>query len=211
MTVDEERLLVQARERWAEDPDAAAAWLEGRLALHDSDGPDGPDGEVGSRSRARAGQMLLFVGAIPRAARTLRCAEAADDDPDATDGYLTLQRANLFAYRDAPGDAEFAERLAAAAESVGRSERDGPLALAAACLLGELALADRHGSDRADEAIAAFGRARGLSEFAGSEAVSVAPLAGLARAHLRWRNPGRAEGLAARALERAERVGDPAG
>ncbi len=97
-------------------------------------------------------------------------------------------------------DAQFQRAL-----SEGERSRDRPLTVAALCGLGEVSLMTL--SRRA--ALTHFGRALGLTELGGVSAVL--PLAGLAQAQLLWHNRAKAEGLAARALERATAARDRAG
>jgi len=193
-------LLADARDAWPTDPDGAAARLADGLAAVEAAGAIDPAARV--RLRARLGQLRLFLGDVPGALRALL--EASEIAPD---GYAELQLGNALAWRGRPDDAAAALVHAKAARAAARRRRDGPLALAASCLLGDLRLS---GGD-ADAAVHAYGEALGISEFARDEAASVTPLAGLAGAHHAGRAPAKAGPLARRALARAETAGDAAG
>jgi tetratricopeptide (TPR) repeat protein len=193
-------LLADARDAWRVDPDAAAARLADGLAAIEAAGETDPAARV--RLRSRLGQLRLFLGDVPGALRVLF--ETVEIAPD---GYAQLQLGNALAWRGRPDDAGSALAHAEAARAAAGRRRDGPLALAASCLLGDLRLA---GGD-ADAAVHAYGEALGISEFARDEAASVTPLAGLAAAHHAGRAPAKAGPLARRALARAEAAGDAAG
>jgi tetratricopeptide (TPR) repeat protein len=193
-------LLAAARDAWPRDPDGAARRLAAGLAELDAAGGMRP--ADGARLRARLGQLRLFLGEVPAALRVLREAVAL-----AEDGYAQLQLGAALAWRGEPGDAGRAEAHADAALRAARRGRDGPLALAALCLRGELRLA----AGDPDAALRAYGEALGISEHARSDAASVAPLAGLAAAHHAGRAPSKAAPLARRGLRRAEAAGDAAG
>jgi hypothetical protein len=191
------RILRDVAEAWSRDPQAALARLD--AALDDGDVVGGPQR---ARLEARRGQLRTFLGRLELAEAGLRRARRASADP-----YLDLQLVAVLGWRgDAAARREAAELLPPL-RAQARRLRDGPLAIAAACLAGESALRDGD----ADAAARAYGEALGISEFASSEAASVAPLAGLATAHARGRAPGKAAPMARRALERARRVGDRAG
>lgn len=200
MATDDARtalLLREVAEIWSADPVAAEARLASELA-----GPSRLGPAERARLHARLGQLRIFLGRIDDALELLYVAAA-----DGEDGYVELQLGSALAWRgDAAALAE-GERRAAHASDLARRHRDGPLQIGALCVRGEVALA----RGRSRDAVEAFGEALGVSEFSSSEAVSVLPLAGLALAHLGWRAPAKAAPLALRALERAERVGDPAG
>lgn len=191
------RLLREVEERWQVEPAAALDLLDAAL-----DGDDATYGADRARIEARRGQLRIFLGRLTAAEDGLRAARRRTGDP-----YLDLQLAAALGWRG--GDAAWREAsdLAGDLRTRARRLRDGPLAIAAACLAGEAAL--RAGDP--DAAVRAYGEALGISEFSSSEAVSVAPLSGLATAHARGRAPGKAAPLAQRALERARRVGDRAG
>ncbi len=191
------RLLRDVAEAWASDPEAALARLDAAL-----DRDDGAFGPSRARLEARRGQLRTFLGRLAAAEAGLRSARA-----EAVDPYLDLQLAALLGWRGDPAALHEAGGLVTALRSEARRLRDGPLAIAAACLAGEAAL--REGD--ADRAVRAYGEALGISEFTSSDAASVAPLAGLATAHARGRAPGKAAPLARRGLERARRVGDLSG
>jgi tetratricopeptide (TPR) repeat protein len=193
-------LLADVRDAWRADPDGAAARLADGLAAIEAAGAADPAARV--RLRSRLGQLRLFLGDVPGALRVLL--ETAEIAPD---GYARLQLGNALAWRGRPDDAAAALDHAEAARAAARNRRDGPLALAAACLLGDLRLA----RGDADAAVHAYGEALGISEFARDEAASVTPLAGLAAAHRAGRAPAKAGPLARRALARAEAAGDAAG
>jgi hypothetical protein len=191
------RVLREVAEAWATDPEAALGRLDAVL-----DGHDAPPPPSRARLEARRGQLRTFLGRLGAAETGLRRARG-----EGRDAYLELQLAAVLGWRgDAPALREAGE-IVPGLRARARRLRDGPLAIAAACLAGEAAL--RHGD--ADAAVRAYGEALGISEFASSEAASVAPLTGLATAHARGRAPGKAAPLARRALERARRVGDRAG
>lgn len=136
----------------------------------------------------------------------LRPAEARADALLAADatGYASLQLGNGARYR---GQLELAGARFDAARDRALARNDAALAVAADCGMGELML-DR-GEPR--EAVRCFGRALGLTELAPDDAVTVAPLAGLAQAHAAWRAPTKARRLAQRALDRADAAGDASG
>lgn len=190
-------LLREVAQIWSADPVAAEARLASELA-----GPSRLGQAELARLHARLGQLRIFLGRIDDALDVLYAASATGED-----GYVELQLASALTWRgDAAALAE-GERRAAHASDLARRHRDGPLQIGALCVRGEVALA----LGRPRDAVEAFGEALGVSEFSTSEAVSVLPLAGLALAHLGWRAPAKAAPLALRALERAQRVGDPAG
>lgn len=193
-------LLADVRDAWLTDPDGAAARLADGLAGVEAAGGIDPAARV--RLRSRLGQLRLFLGDVPGALQALF--EAIEIAPD---GYAELQLGNALAWRGRPDDAPSALAHAEAARAAARRSRDGPLALASSCLLGEFRLA---GGD-VDAAVHAYGEALGISEFARDEAASVTPLAGLAAAHHAGRAPAKAGPLARRALARAEAAGDAAG
>lgn len=190
-------LLRDVRDAWDDDPSVAIGLLDD--ALH-AEAPWTPSERA--RLDARRGQLRIFLGRIATAVADLQTAAGRTDDP-----YVTLQLASALRWRGAADDWQESERLAGLVRTAATRSRSGPLAIAAHCLLGEIAL-EVH---RPDDAVRAFGAALGISEFASSEAVTIAPLAGLAVAHLRGRAPRKAEPMAARALERADRAGDEAG
>lgn len=188
--------------------EARSAQAEGRIAdaersltklLTRLDEPPQPV-EAGdlARLRARVGQLRIRLGALAGAVVVLRDALTA-----AEDGYARLHLGHALlltgALAEADGHLEQARDHA-------RADGDGPLAIGSWCATGELRLIE----GRAGEAVEAFGRALGITELAPGEAASVLPLAGLADAHRGWRNPGKAPALAERAVERADRIGDPA-
>lgn len=190
-------LLRDVRTAWLDEPAAAVERLDRALQQEASWEPS-----ERARLEARRGQLRIFLGRLTSAIVDLQEAMLSGDDP-----YLALQLASALRWRGGAGDWDESERLAHAARSAATRTRSGPLAIAAECVRGEIALE----RSRPDEAVRAYGAALGISEFASSEAVTVAPLAGLAVAHLRGRAPRKAEPLARRALERAERAGDDAG
>ncbi len=146
---------------------------------------------------------LLRLGRLDEAETVLRPV-AASGTEDAQRA-ATLQLANLARLRRTPGAADAFEAVAGAAARAG----DLAVAVAAWCGLGELALEGGDGRG----ATLRFGRALGLTEAARAEALTVAPLAGLAEAHALWhpeRPRGKALGLARRAVERARVARDPA-
>jgi tetratricopeptide (TPR) repeat protein len=193
-------LLAAARDAWPRGPDAAARRLAAGLAELEAAGGVRP--ADAARLRARLGQLRLFLGEVPEALRVLDEAVALRED-----GYARLHLGAALAWRGGQDDAARAEEQADVALRAARRDRDGPLALAALCLRGELRLA----ADDADAALRAYGEALGISEYARSDVASVAPLAGLAGAHQAGRAPSKAAPLARRALRRAEAAGDAAG
>lgn len=195
-------LLREVRDRWSDDPPDAVRHLEEALA--DPDGPTAGAWEPGERARleARLGQLRIFLGRLDEAVGSLRRAVGRHDDP-----YLALQLAAALRWRGGAQAWTQGADLAEDARAAAAATRSGPLAIAAHCLLGDIALE----RGRPDAAVRDFGAALGISEFASSDAVTVVPLAGLATAHFRGRAPRKSASLARRALERAQRVGDRAG
>jgi tetratricopeptide (TPR) repeat protein len=189
-----------AAETWPRDPDGAAARLAAGLERLERAAALAP-GER-TRLRARLGQLRIFLGDVGGALRVLYDALEIEED-----GYVALQLASALAWRGDASSREEAAGHAGRASTVARRNRDGPLAIGALCVQGELALA----GGRPDEAARRYGEALGITEFSSSDAVTVTPLAGLAEAHLAGRAPRKAPGLARRALERARRLGDRAG
>lgn len=189
-----------ATDAWSVEPDRAAARLAAGLDRLERGGGLAP-GER-TRLRARLGQLRIFLGDLGGALRVLYDALEIEED-----GYVALQLASALAWRGDPTSAEEAAGHAGRALTVARRNRDGPLAIGALCVRAELALA----AGRPDEAVRGYGEALGVSEFSSSDAITVTPLAGLAEAHLAGRAPGKAPGLARRALERARRADDWAG
>lgn len=194
---DAAALLRAVAETWSREPERAVARLDAAL-----DGPEAWPAAARARLEARRGQLRVFLGRLEAATIGLRAARHRAGDP-----YLDLQLAAALAWRGDPEARSEALRLARSVRSDARLTRDGPLAIAASCLVGEAALED----GQPEDALRAFGEALGISEFASSDAASVLPLVGLARAHARGRAPGKAAPLAQRALERARRTGDRAG
>ena len=120
-------------------------------------------------------------------------------DDDET-GYAHLHAGHARRYL---GDPSEAGRLLDIARRTAEQRRDAALAVAAGCAEGELLL-DRGEPKRA---VAAFGKALGITELMPGDAITVAPLAGLAEAHAAWRAPHKAVTLARRAVERAAASG----
>jgi len=151
------------------------------------------------RLLTRLGAIRLRLGQLRTAVEVLQQATAQSDD-----GYAYLQLGNALRYL---GNVAGATPALATALTRARSSGDGALAIAAFCAQGELAL------DQAlsREAVERFGQALGLTELATDLRLSVAPLAGLAQAHLGWKNPRKGAGLARKALERAQLVNDRVG
>lgn len=195
-----DELARSARELWDTDPDGAAAALAFGLEAIEKAGT--VTAAERGRLRARLGQMRIFLGDLRGATRVLYDALEVGED-----GYVALQLAAALTWRGDQASLEEAEGHAGRAATVARRNRDGPLAIGALCVRGDLALA----AGRPDDAVRAFGEALGISEFASSDAVSVGPLAGLSAAHLAGRAPGKAAPLARRARDRAEATGDVAG
>jgi len=119
-------------------------------------------------------------------------------------GYGALHLAHALRYL---GEREAATHHFARAYERARKERDGVLAIAALCGQGEGAL------DTGDRRLALerFGKALGLTELSGNEALTVLPLAGLAQAQLLWGNRKKAAALGERALTRAHATQDASG
>lgn len=142
---------------------------------------------------------LIRAGELRAAAHLLRSLPAG-----ASDGFTALQLGNALRYL---GEAEEAAAHLEVALERGRAARDGTLGMAALCALGELEL------ELGEPAGAAvrFGQALGITELTRDEAATVAPLAGLAESHARWRNPRKGAELARRALPRAVAAADLAG
>lgn len=159
------------------------------------------------RVRVRLAAVKIRLGLLESAVR-----DAGGARSGSSRGYAHLQHGNALRYL---GEWEAAHTSLTAAKGIGEGRAgdgddglaDGILVIAAECALGELALDE----DAPERAVPHFGRALGLTELARNDALTVAPLAGLAEAHARWRAPGKAPGLARRALERAKRVSDRAG
>jgi tetratricopeptide (TPR) repeat protein len=145
------------------------------------------------------GAVQIRLGQLEAAVSALRQATTLPDD-----GYSALQLGNALRYR---GDQSGA--ASALAEALRQAHRfgDGALAITTLCAQGELAL-DR---GQAREAIERFGRALGLTELCNDIGLSIIPLAGLAQAHLGWKNPRKAAGLAHKAVDRAQLAGDRIG
>lgn len=145
------------------------------------------------------GAIRIRLGQLPAAIVVLQQAVAQPGD-----GYAHLQLGNALRYL---GDAAGATLRLTEALTRARSSGDGALAIAALCAQGELAL------DQAlpREAVEKFGQALGLTERATDLRLSINPLAGLAQAHLGWKNPRKGAGLARKALERARLVADRVG
>lgn len=160
--------------------------------------------EPSDRLRVRLAAAEIRLGMLASAVDT-----TADALTGESRGYAYLQRGNAFRYLGRWDDAR--THLAAAQRVAEEKPTDGGadamLALAASCALGELEL-DR---DQPERAVPCFGRALGLSELTSADAITIAPLAGLAEAHARWRAPRKAIELAERALERARRIDDAVG
>lgn len=150
------------------------------------------------RLLTRLGAIRIRLGQLRTAVEVLRQATEMGD------GYAYLQLGNALRYL---GDVAGAAPALAAALARARSSADGALAIAALCVQGELAL------DQAlsREAVERFGQALGLTELATDLGLSIAPLAGLAQAHLGWKNPRKGAGLARKALDRAQLVNDRVG
>lgn len=188
--------LERARALQREHGAAAAERELGRFVAALEQGPNRVLSDDAARVRARLGQLRVRVGDLSGALRVLYDALTWADD-----GYAALHLGSTLTLR---GAFEEAEGHLERARNRARADRDGPLAIGAWCALGELRLLQARGG----EAVEAFGKALGITEFAPGDGPSVGPLAGLADAHRAWRNPRKAPELAARALERAERVGD---
>lgn len=151
------------------------------------------------RLLTRLGAIRIRLGRLPAAVEVLQQATEQSGD-----GYAYLQLGNALRYL---GDVAGAAPKLATALARARSSGDGALAIAALCAQGELALEQA----LSREAVERFGQALGLTELATDLRLSVAPLAGLAQAHLGWKNPRKGAGLARKALERAQLVADPIG
>jgi tetratricopeptide (TPR) repeat protein len=134
------------------------------------------------------GMVQVRLGKLREAAETLR---ALPHHPHAR---LHLGHALRLTGEQDEAAAQYRAALGAA-----ERERDGPLAMASLCGLGEGLLEQRLGKEAAEH----FGRALGISEWLADERLTVLPLAGLAQAHALWGNPGKADALAARAVQRA--------
>ena len=153
-------------------------------------------GPAPSETKTLLGRLRIRLGKLQGALQVLEEAVAAE-----AGGYADIQLGNALRYLGSW------ERAAAHFDRAYRSAgdaRDRPLAIAAECAAGELAL----DQGRPQDAARLFGRALGLTEFLRSEAATVAPLAGLAQAHAAWRNPGKGQKLAERAVARARAAGD---
>ena len=147
------------------------------------------------RLRLRLAATHLRMGRLHDVVTDLR--PWLDDDET---GYVHLHVGNALRYR---GNRAEAGRLLDLARTTAERRRDAPLAVAAGCAEGELLL-DRREPKRA---VAAFGKALGITELTPDDAITVAPLAGLAEAHAAWRAPQKAVRLAQRAVERARASG----
>ncbi len=172
---------------------AAELWAEGKLEQVVRLLEEAPALEP--QAKVRLAAACIRLGRLARAAIVLA-------EPE--DGYGALQLGNALRYL---GEVERAAPQLERAYAAAKSSRDGTLALAALCAQGELAL-DR---GEAREAVLRFGKALGLTEFTAREALTVAPLAGLAQAHLLWGNPHKARSTAEKALGRAKEAGDKVG
>lgn len=145
------------------------------------------------------GAIRIRLGQLPDAIMVLQQAVAQPGD-----GYSHLQLGNALRYL---GDAAGATPRLAEALTRARSSGDGALAIAALCAQGELAL----DQTLPREAVEKFGQALGLTEWATDLRLSINPLAGLAQAHLGWKNPRKGAELARKALDRAQTVHDQVG
>jgi tetratricopeptide (TPR) repeat protein len=147
----------------------------------------GKDAES-TRLGVQLGMVQVRLGKLREAAETLRAL------PQHAHARLHLGHALRFMGELDEAAAQYRSALSAA-----ERERDGPLAMASLCGLGEGLLEQRLGKEAAEH----FGRALGISEWLADERLTVLPLAGLAQAHALWGNPGKAEALAVRAVQRA--------
>lgn len=147
----------------------------------------------------RLGAAYLRLGNMAPALRVLYDALEMSDN-----GYSALQLGNALRYL---GEGEEAEGHLSRAFNRAKTERDGQLAIAALCAQGELMLDQQQAQSAAER----FGQALGITEFSRNEAITVAPLAGLAHAQVLWGHRGKATELARRALQRAKAAGDSVG
>lgn len=163
------------------------------------DNPNLTSAEVREGVAVRLGAARIRLGRLREALPGLLALLDATDS-----GYASLQLGSALRHL---GDEREAEHHLQRAYERARLGRDGVLAIAALCGVGELRL------DADDEraALESFGQALGLSEFGSDERPSVAPLSGLARSHARGGNPAKGAELAQRALERAIRSHDRTG
>ncbi len=146
--------------------------------------------QAGAREEAliQRGMLQVRLGQLDAALATLRRL------PHHPHAKLHLAHALRFMGKLDEAEVHYRSALRAA-----ERDRDGPLAMASLCGLGEASLERRLGKKAAEH----FGRALGISEWLADERLTVLPLAGLAQAHALWGNPHKAKALVERALLRA--------
>ena len=181
-----------------EQLDVSARLLSEALTLIE-DTPNFVTSDEQATLQTRLGALYIRQGDLKNALRVLNAALVLSDN-----GYSALQLGNALRYLHEPQEAR---AHFTRAFNKAKASRDGTLAIAALCAEGELLIDET----QAQAAVEHFGKALGITEFSGDEALTVAPLAGLAHAHVLWGNPSKALGLARRAQERAQRTRNPLG